>query len=80
MSEVHYTELVDQALQLPYEQRFELAERLHETLQPPGEDLTEEQWKSAWLPELRRRLAESDAGEARVPLEEAWERIAGKHA
>ena len=42
MSEVRYTELADQVLQLPYEQRFELAERLHETLQPPGEDLTEE--------------------------------------
>ena len=80
MSTDHYNDLVAEALGLPYQQRFELAERLNESLHPPGEELSPDEWRVAWLPELHRRLAESEAGVPGVPLEEAWPRIAGKHA
>lgn len=54
--------LLDSAMNLPYAERFALAERLNESLHPPGENLTREAWWEAWAPEIRRRLAESDAG------------------
>jgi hypothetical protein len=48
---------------------------------PPGEDISFEEWVAAWLPELNRRIAASDGGtEPAIPIEEAWPRIAGKHA
>ena len=80
MSQVEYDQLITQVPGLPYDQRFELAQRLEESLHPPGEDLTDDQWKAAWTVERRRRLAEVEAGVRGVPLEEASPRIAGRYA
>lgn len=55
--------IIEQALQLPYKERAQLAERLWESLHPPAEDLTEEEYRQAWAAEIERRLAEADRGE-----------------
>ena len=68
--------LFDEALALPEKERAELAEALLDSFHPPGEDLTPEQWRAAWEPELRRRMAESDAGAVKsVPWEEVRARL-----
>ncbi|MGH7199702.1 MAG: addiction module protein [Planctomycetaceae bacterium] len=56
-------ELLDQALQLSLDDRARLAERLIRSLDPPGEDLPEEERKRVWGEEIERRLAAADRGE-----------------
>lgn len=81
MAEQATQQLVEQLLNLPYEDRKTIADRLNQSLHPEGENLTFEEWRAAWLPELERRIAAAEDGtEAGRPLEEVWPRIAGKHA
>ncbi|QDT64316.1 addiction module protein [Calycomorphotria hydatis] len=79
MTEPEFKSLTEQTLALPSELRHRLANALLKSFDPPGRELTPEEWHAAWMPEIRRRIAESDAGVPGVPLEEAWERIAGRH-
>ena len=72
--------LLKQAMQLPIEQRAELADMLLESLHPEADEATAEDIKASWIAECGRRIAESDAGSPSVPLEDAWPRIAGKYA
>lgn len=46
----------DAAMQLPENERRELAEELLDSVEPG----TQESWEEAWLSELRRRRAEGD--------------------
>lgn len=55
-------QILDRAMRLSYEERFALAERLQESLHPPGEQLARDGWWESWAPEIRRRLAASDDG------------------
>jgi hypothetical protein len=68
--ETPYDDLISQAMQLPYDLRFELATQLNESLHPLGEDLTHEEWLAAWMPELKRRMVQSDAGEPGIPADD----------
>lgn len=56
-------QLLNQALKLSYRERAQLAERLWESLHPPGEDISDEEYRKAWAAEIERRLAEADRGE-----------------
>jgi len=78
MSEQLNNQLIGELLALPYEQRQELADRLVESLHPPGEEISPEDWKAAWLPEWQRRIAAAESGEEPcLPLEQVWPDIAG---
>ena len=70
-------QLMEQILNLPYEQRWELTDRLLESLHPKGDEMSHEDWNAVWIPELRRRSAEIESGEVQsVSFDEAWQRIA----
>ena len=76
MSEQINEQLMDQLLGLPYEQRREVVDRLIESLHPPGEELTPEEWNAAWTPELNRRLAELESGAVQgIPASEVFAEI-----
>ena len=73
--------LLDEVLALPEKERAELAEALLDSFHPPGEDLTPEQWRAAWEPELRRRMAQVEAGEVKlVPWEEVRAKFGSRRA
>ena len=55
-----------QALELPDEERSELAAQLLRSLVPDGDSLTEEEWDAAWSTEINRRLAAIRSGEAEL--------------
>jgi putative addiction module component (TIGR02574 family) len=55
-------ELTQQAMQLSFEERAELADRLFRRLEPPGDDVSTEEWAAAWLPELERRVQAHERG------------------
>ena len=76
--------LLDEVLALPERERADLASKLNASLagseevfpEPPGEELTREEWWAAWEPEILRRAAESDAGLVpSVPWEEVKKRL-----
>lgn len=70
--------LLNEALQLPYEQRQHLVDRLMESLHP-GDDLSEEEWQAAWLPELKRRVADIESGRVKaVPVSQFLDEIADR--
>jgi putative addiction module component (TIGR02574 family) len=63
--------LLDEALQLPEEDRAELALRLLDSVGEPADEV-----ERAWIEEAKRRLGEIERGEVRtVPWSEARERI-----
>ena len=65
-------EVLRQALNLPEEERAEIAGALLESIEPPA-DVEIEQ---AWREEVARRIAALDAGQARtVPWEEVREQL-----
>jgi putative addiction module component (TIGR02574 family) len=67
-----HEQLLTLALELPPEQRAELAGRLIQSLDPPVDDDVE----AAWSDEIRRRLERLHAGlERTVPWDEARRRI-----
>jgi putative addiction module component (TIGR02574 family) len=63
--------LLDEALQLPEQDRAELALRLLDSVGEPTDQV-----EAAWIEEAKRRLAEIDRGEVRtVPWPDARQRI-----
>lgn len=56
-------DILNRALKLSEKDRAKIAELLIRSLDPPGEELSEEEWVKAWGPELERRMAEADRGE-----------------
>ena len=68
-------EIEEQALQLPLKERSELADRLIVSLDGESED-SPEAIAQAWDEEIARRVAEVDAGRAKlVPYEEVLTEI-----
>ena len=66
--------LLEDALRLPEGERADLAARLIESLDPQADDDVQ----GAWGAEIRRRLAELDAGSVQpIPWPEARRRILG---
>ena len=64
-------ELSAKARRLPPEERVRLAEELLATVQE-----TDEEVEAAWDEEIRRRIAEIDAGTAKlIPAEEAFAQV-----
>jgi hypothetical protein len=58
-----YDALLDQALQLPEEERGKLAARLLQSLDPDDDDeLSPEQWNEAWSAEIDQRVHEIRTG------------------
>jgi putative addiction module component (TIGR02574 family) len=73
-----YEQLLAQALDLPPEQRGDLAARLIESLDPPGDDDPAEV-EAAWAAEVERRMATIEDGTAvLVPGPEALAQIRGE--
>lgn len=71
--------LLQRLLQLPDEQRSELAGRLIESLEDADNAATPEEIKLAWLAELDRRAGEADSGAVLgVSYDQAWQQIAGE--
>lgn len=69
--------LLQHLLQLPDDQRSELAGRLIESLDDTDTAATPEDIKLAWLAELDRRAAEADSGTVPgVSYDQAWHQIA----
>jgi hypothetical protein len=67
--------ILDRVMQLPFEQRVELAARLLESIHPQGEDVEEDVLHNAWIEELRFRVAESESGVPGVPVELVWDKL-----
>ncbi len=56
-------EILERALQLSSKERGKIVEILIRSLDPPGEDISEEEWEKAWSAEIQRRLDAIDRGE-----------------
>ena len=73
-------DMIQQLLQLPYEQRGQLANVLIDSLHPSGEDVTSEQWRASWTEECQHRLAQIESGEvATVSEDDVIARMRTKH-
>jgi hypothetical protein len=55
--------LLAQALELPDDEREELAVRLLHTLEPDSDELSSDAWDEAWSGEIDRRVREIRAGQ-----------------
>lgn len=55
--------LFAQALELPDDERGELAARLLHTLEPDGDELSRDAWDAAWSSEIDRRVREIRSGQ-----------------
>ena len=53
---VSVDQLAEQAMQLSFEERAELADRLFRSLEPPGDEVSADEWAAAWVPEFERRI------------------------
>ncbi|MCH7990392.1 MAG: addiction module protein [Planctomycetes bacterium] len=56
-------EILERALQLSSQERGKIVAILIRSLDPPGEDISEEEWEKAWSAEIQRRLDAVDRGE-----------------
>ena len=56
-------ELYTQAVRLNSQDRLQLIQKLILTLEPEGENLTDDEWKAAWLPELQARVEAYERGD-----------------
>ena len=56
-------DLLKRALQLSSKDRGKIVEILIRSLDPPGEDISKEEWEKIWSTEIQRRLAAVDRGE-----------------
>ena len=73
-------EMIAQLLQLPYEQRGQLADTLISSLHPEGETLDRNAWQESWLDECRRRREEIEMGAVTsISKEEFVRRLRSKH-
>jgi hypothetical protein len=59
-------EILERALQLSSKDRGKIVEILIRSLDPPGDDLSEEEWAKVWGPELERRALACERGEMEV--------------
>jgi hypothetical protein len=67
------SQILNQALQLPVEERELLAVELMIHLHPENDSIAGVD--AAWHAEIERRAAESDSSNDSIPFEEAWTRI-----
>lgn len=58
--------LFDQAMKLSVTERAKLADKLSSTIDPPSD----QEWQAAWSPEIARRVAEIENGDAKLS---SWE-------
>ena len=73
-------DIVQQLLQLPYEQRDQLANTLINSLHPAGEDVTADEWKDCWTDECQRRMVEIDNGDvSTISAHDLIARMRAKH-
>ena len=56
-------EILERALQLSSKDRGKIVEILIRSLDPPGQDISEEEWEKVWGPELERRALACERGE-----------------
>jgi putative addiction module component (TIGR02574 family) len=68
-------ELFEQAMKLSSEEREELADRLFQSVlpDPPGEDLSPDEWERVWMEEIKRRSDELHEGKTQTL--DAWESL-----
>jgi putative addiction module component (TIGR02574 family) len=67
-------------VELAEEDRAELAQYLLESLDPPGEELTEDEWHAAWTAELERRMADIKSGKEKgIPMEDVMKELREKY-
>ena len=59
-------DMVQQLLNLPYDQRGKLADTLINSLHPAGDRITADEWKTAWTEECHRRMGDMDSGEVKM--------------
>jgi putative addiction module component (TIGR02574 family) len=74
-------ELYEQAMKLKKKDRLELAERLWDAIisQPPGEEISQEEWEREWGEEIARRVERLERGETKaIPWDEALARMRKK--
>jgi putative addiction module component (TIGR02574 family) len=68
--------LLEQAMELSPNDRAFLVNRLMESLDPPGEDLSPDAWHAAVVAELESRQAAAERGELKaIPWEEFEQRL-----
>lgn len=71
-------ELLEQVLSLPESDRAMLAEALIRSLDPPGEEVSQEECKAAWAEEIRARSDAVHNGTAKlIDYDEAIAHIRG---
>jgi Putative addiction module component len=58
-------ELLTKAMGLSPGERAELSDLLIETLDVPGEPVSEDEWAKSWGPEIERRLQAYERGETK---------------
>jgi putative addiction module component (TIGR02574 family) len=74
-------EILDAALALPEEDRWEVLERLLGSVDPGDARLTSAEWEAAWLPEIERRIEEIESGAAELlPAEDVFSDLRRKYA
>lgn len=74
-------EMLQQLLQLPYEQRDQLANTLIQSLHPTGESIDHDAWQAAWISECHRRSSQVESGNVSVVLaDELIARMRAKHS
>lgn len=59
-------EILDQAKQLPPQQRLLIIRELLQTLESDDEILSDAGWNAVWIPELESRLSALDRGETQA--------------
>ena len=77
-------EILDQALRLPESDRARLAHDLLRSLDPPGEEIGEEEWERAWAAEIKVRSdavhsGAADLVDAREALQRARDSLAERN-
>lgn len=75
MNQPEFDNLIDEVLRLPDVQRTILRDRINETLDSCHDDLPDNDWKEAWLPELKKRILESDRNIPGIPAEQVFEKL-----
>ena len=74
-------DMVQQLLQLPYEQRDQLANTLIDSLHPAGESISQDEWKSAWMEECHRRMSDIESGRvSMISADDLIARMRAKHS
>jgi putative addiction module component (TIGR02574 family) len=68
-------ELFEQAMKVSSEEREELADRLFQSVlpDPPGEDLSPDEWERVWMEEIKRRSDELHEGKTQTL--DGWESL-----